>query len=72
MSGAGILFLIFGTCILLVGLYMFTGRELGIMTNRPAFKNLTIDDWKKIGKYTMLVSIIIYLVAIIFLVFNFQ
>ena len=72
MSGVGILFLIFATCVLLVGLYMFTGHELGIMTLRPAFKNLTINDWKRIGKYTMLTSIFIYLLAIIALVLNFE
>lgn len=72
MSGAGILFLIFATCVLLVGLYMFTGHELGIMTLRPAFKNLTINDWKRIGKYTMLASIIIYILAILALIFNFE
>lgn len=71
MSGFGILMLIFGTVTLLVGLYMFTGHELGIMTERPGFKNLKKDDWKKIGKYTMIVSVFILIFGIIGIMFNF-
>ena len=71
MSGFVILFLIFATCVLLVGLYMFTGHELDIMTLRPAFKNLTKEEWKNIGKWTMISSIFIYIIAILGIVFNF-
>ena len=70
MSGFGILMLIFGTCTLLTGLYMKTGHKLGIMTARPAFKNLTKDEWKNIGKWTMIVSIFIFIIGIIGIVFN--
>ena len=65
MSGFTILMLIFGVCVLLTGLYMFTGHKLGIMTNRPAFKNLSKEEWKNIGKWTMLSSIIIFLLAVL-------
>ena len=65
MSGFTILMLIFGVCVLLTGLYMFTGHKLGIMTNRPGFKNLTKEEWKNIGKWTMLSSIIIFLLAVL-------
>ena len=70
MSESGILFLIFGTCVLLVGLYMFTGHKLGIFTMRPAFKNLSKDDWKNIGKWTMISSSVIYLIAILGIIFD--
>ena len=70
MSNVGILFLIFATCVLLVGLYMFTGHKIGMLSWRAAYKDLTINGWKKVGKYTMLSSIIIYLIAIIAIVFN--
>ena len=63
--------LIFATAVLLVGLFMYTGHKLEILTVRPAFKNLSIDDWKKIGKYTMMTSIFIYLLGIFGLIFNF-
>jgi len=65
MNGFSILFFIFGTITLLVGLYMFTGHKLEIMTYRAAFKNLNKDEWKNIGKWTMIVSIFIYIIAII-------
>ncbi len=70
MSGFSILFFIFATCTLLVGLYMFTGHKLGIFTMRPAFKNLSKDDWKNIGKWTMISSSIIHLIAILGIIFD--
>lgn len=72
MSGFGILMLIFATCLLLVGLYMATGHKLGIMTARPAFKNLNKNEWKNIGKWVMIVSIFIYILGIIAIIFNWQ
>ena len=71
MSGFSILMFIFATCILLVGLYMFTGYNLAIMDLHPAFKNLSRDNWINIGKWTMISSVIIYILAIIGWVFNF-
>lgn len=65
MSGFSIIFFIFGTCTLLVGLYMFTGHKLDIMTYRAAFKNLNKSEWKNIGKWTMIASIIIYIIAVL-------
>ena len=61
---------IFGFVVLLVGLYMYTGHKLEIMTIRAAFRNLTISEWKRIGKYTMIVSIFIFVVAIVGYFFN--
>ena len=65
MNGFSILFFIFGLCVFLVGLYAFTGHELGIMTNRAAFKNLNKKEWKNIGKWTMISSIVIFAIAIL-------
>lgn len=70
MSGFGILMLIFAVCVLLTGFYMFTGHKLGIMTGRPAFKNLSKAEWKNIGKWTMIVSILIFGLAIVGFVFD--
>ena len=72
MSGFGIFMLIFATCLLLVGLYMFTGHKLEIMTYRAAFKNLNKSEWKNIGKWVMIVSIFIYVLGIIAIIFNWQ
>ena len=44
---------------------MFTGHKLGIMTYRAAFKNLSKEEWKNIGKWTMISSILIYVIAIL-------
>ena len=71
MSGFGILMIIFASAIVLIGLYMYTGHKLGIFEYRVAFRNLTIADWRRIGKYTMIVSIFVYLIGIIAIIFNF-
>ena len=65
---AGIFFLIFALCVLLIGLYMFTGHELNILTWRAAFKNLTIEKWKVVGKRTMISSIFIAILGIILII----
>ena len=65
MNGFSILFFIFGICVFLVGLYAFTGHKLSIMTYRAAFKNLNKEQWKNIGKWTMIASIFIFAIAII-------
>ena len=70
MSGFGIFFIIFGICVLLTGLYAFTGHELGILTARPAFKNLKKEEWKNIGKWTMIVSLFIILIGVLGIIFN--
>ena len=51
---------------------MATGHKLGIMTARPAFKNLNKNEWKNIGKWVMIVSIFIYILGIIAIIFNWQ
>lgn len=70
MSGFGILMLIFATCVLLTGLYMYTGHKIDILTWRVAFKNLTKNEWKNIGKWTMIASIFIYALAVLGLIFK--
>ena len=72
MNGFSILMFIFGFCVLLVGLYMFTGHKLEIMTYRAAFKNLKKEEWINIGKWTMISSILIFAIAIIGWIFNFK
>ena len=70
MNNLTIFMFIFGKILIIIGLYMYTGHKLGIMTERPAFKNLTIDEWKNVGKWTMISSIILFLIAIIGLLFD--
>ena len=72
MSGFAILMLIFAICVLLTGLFMFTGHKLGILEGRPAFKNLTKSEWKNIGKWTMIVSIFIFILSLLGFIFNWE
>ena len=72
MSGFGILMILFASALLLVGLYMYTGHKLGIFEYRVAFRNLKIEDWKKIGKYTMIVSIFVYIIGVLGILFHFE
>ena len=65
LNGLAILMFIFASCVLLVGLYMYKGHKLSIMEYRAAFKNLSKDEWINIGKWTMISSILIFLIAII-------
>ena len=71
MNGFGLLMLIFAICVLLTGLYMYTGHKLGILTYRAAFRNLNKSEWINIGKWTMVSSIIIFIIAIIGIIFDF-
>ena len=72
MNGFSILMLIFSICIFLCGLYMYTGHKMEIMTFRAAFKNLNKSEWKNIGKWTMIASILVFIISIIGYIFNFQ
>ena len=44
---------------------MYTGHKVDILTGRAAYKNLNKSEWKNIGKWTMIASIFIFLIAII-------
>ena len=71
MSYFGVLMLIFGVSVLLVGLYMYSGHKLNIMTYRPSFRNLDLEGWKQVGKWTMLTSLLIFLIAFVAFIFKF-
>ena len=70
MSGFSILMIIFGIAILLTGLYMYTGHKLGIMTYRAVFRNLKVSEWKNIGKWTMVSSLVPIVLAILGIIFK--
>ena len=65
MNGFTILMFIFGGCTFFVGLYMATGRRIGIFEERPGFKGLSVDGWKKAGRGTMIASGIIFVVGVL-------
>ena len=72
MNGFSILMLIFGICIILVGLYMYKGNELIIISWKAAYKGLNKEGWKTVGKWTMITSIIPFILAILGIIFNFE
>ena len=71
MSGFGILMLIFGIMVLIIGIYMYTGHKVGALSWRAPYKNLRKSDWQNIGKYTIIVSIFIFILSLIAIIFNF-
>ena len=70
MNGASIFFFIVGTCVLAVGYYMFSGHEIGILKGRPAFKELVTEQWKNIGKWTMIASSAFYIIGLLIWFFD--
>ena len=72
MNGFSILMLLFGTCILLVGLYMYGGNELKIISWKAAYKGLNKSGWKNVGKWTMIVSIIPFILEFLGISFNYK
>ncbi len=70
MNGFSILMLIFSIIIFLTGLCMYTGHKIELLEERAAFKNLKIEEWKNIGKWTMIISIIPLLLSLIGWILN--
>ena len=65
MYGFSILMSVFASLVLLIGFYMYKGHKVELLTARAAFQNLTKEEWKNIGKWTMITSIGVYLLAVI-------
>ena len=51
---------------------MYKGHKLDILTSRAAFKDLKTSEWINIGKWTIIVSIAPFILAIIGLIFVIQ
>ncbi len=65
---AGIFMIIFAICVLFTGIYMYTGHKLKIIAWKAAFKNLTIEKWKGVGKWTIVSSIFIAALGIVLII----
>ena len=72
MSGFGILMIIFSIVLILTGLYMYLGHKIGLFEGRAAFRNLTIDKWKIIGRDIVLISLFVFIIGIIAIIFKFE
>ncbi len=72
MYGFSILMLIFGILIFLAGLWLFTGHKNEVLLWKvPDIKKFTIEETKNVGKWTMIVSLIPLLLALIGYLFKF-
>ena len=72
MSGFSILMFIFGICIFLAGLYIYTGhRSELLLWKGPNPKNMSLKELKKVGKATMISSLLPIVLGIIGLFFEF-
>ena len=69
MNGFSIFMFIFGICILLMGLYIYKGHDVKKLVWKAQYKNLTNKEWKNIGKWTMIFSIVPFILAILGLFF---
>ncbi|MBQ6477534.1 MAG: hypothetical protein IJI43_03780 [Bacilli bacterium] len=73
MNNFSILMFIFGILILLAGLYLYTGHKNEVLLWKvPDIKEFTKEETIKLGKWTMISSIIPFILAILGIIFNFE
>ena len=65
MNGFSILMFIFGACTLLMGFYMYRGNKVIGLAWRAPYQHLDKNGWKNVGKWTMIVSIFIFILGIV-------
>lgn len=66
MNGFSCLMLIFGILIFLCGIYLYTGHKNELLLWKTHnIEKVTKDDLKKIGKWTMIASIIPIILCIV-------
>ncbi|MEE3343385.1 MAG: hypothetical protein VZS44_04790 [Bacilli bacterium] len=71
MNGFSCLMLIFSFLIFIAGLYLFTGHKNELLLWKVHdIKKFTKEETKNVGKWTMITSIIPFIIAIIGLIFN--
>ena len=72
MYGFSILMIIFGILIFLAGLWLFTGHKNEVLLWKvPDIKKFTIEETKNVGKWTMIASLIPFILAILGFIFKF-
>lgn len=72
MNGFSILMFVFGLGIFLAGMYIYTGhRSELLLWKGPNPKNMTIKELKKVGRATMISSLLPILLGIIGLFIEF-
>ena len=73
MNGFSILMIIFGILIFLCGLYLFTGHKNEVLLWKVHdIKKLNIEETKNVGKWTMISSIIPFIIALLAFIFGWE
>ena len=66
MYGLSILMLIFAILVFLCGLYLFTGHKNELLLWKVHdIKKFTIKETKNVGKWTMIASLIPFIIAVL-------
>ena len=65
MNGFSCLMLIFSILIFLAGLYIYTGHNSEVLIWKAYNKNATKEELENIGKWTMIASIIPFILFIV-------
>ena len=73
MGGFSIFMIIFGLFIFLCGLYLFTGHKNELLLWKVYdIKNFSISETKNVGKWTMIVSFIPFILALLGYIFKWE
>ena len=72
MAAFSILMIIFGALIFLAGLYIYNGHNSEILLWRGYNKNATKKELKNIGMWTMIASLVPFVLAILGIIYNFE
>ncbi len=69
MREAGIFFIIFGICIALCGLYLYTGHKSELLLWKVHdIKKFTIEQTKDVGFWTIIASLVPIIIGIIWII----
>ena len=71
MSGFSVLMFIYGILTLAMGYYMYTGHPVKGLSWQAPYKNLDKEGWIRIGKGTIFASFLIFLLALLGILFHF-
>jgi hypothetical protein len=64
--------IIFAVLIFLAGLYIYKGHNSEVLIWKGHNKNATKEELKNIGMWTMIASLVPFILAILGIIFNFE
>ena len=72
MVAFSIFMFIFGALIFIAGLYIYKGHNSEVLIWKGHNKNATKEELKNIGMWTMIASLVPFILAILGIIFNFE